>query len=351
LVNLATKLFVALTGAALVAAIGYASVVGDRAGADLFVALAGGFAVVAAVTILAAYDGETPTPADAPAPERRNAFTEADAPSSSGWPFVAALTFAGVALATASGASWIAIALAAGAIAAVGWVARVWQEHPSFSAKVRARVVERLLAPVAMPVFGTLGALFIAAMVSRVLLAVTPTASWVIALILAAALLAVLWVIATRPRLQSSALAGIAVVGVLSITLAGAIGAQAGERQFHPEKPEYPVASMEAKNLQFSLKTLEFPADTEVEIKFANLDKDVFHNVAFYTSTEADRAPLFNGHPLPGGLGRRSRINYMTRTPAAGTYAFICDFHPAMTGKLIITPAGAGATGEGASTH
>ena len=235
-------------------------------------------------------------------------------------------------LAVAAGASWLAAAIGAALIPAAGWLAQTWRAHPSFSPRVRARVTERLLAPLAMPVLATIGALFIAAMVSRVLLAVSTTASWVTALVLAAGLLAVLWFISSRPRLQPSALVGLAAVAVLGMTAAGAIGASAGEREFHPHEPEIPTAHLDAHNTQFSLDKLTFPADEEVEIKFRNLDAGVYHNVAFYTSTEAGAKPLYNGRPVPDG-----NVDYKTRTPAAGTYAFVCDFHPTMTGELVIT--------------
>jgi plastocyanin len=333
--NLATKLFLALTGAALVAAIGYGVVVGDRAGADLILALAGGFAVVTAVTALAAADDKAPAvAADAPAPERRGAYTEADAPTGSAWPLVAALTAVALAFAVASGASWLAVALAASVIPAAGWLAFVWQQHPSFSARVRERVVERLLAPIAMPVLAALGALFMAAMVSRLLLAISATASWITALGMAGALLLVLAYIAARPRLTGSALLGLAAVSVLSMVAVGAIGAKAGERTWEPHESEIPLAKITAHNLQFSLKTIQFPANHDIDVKFRNLDLGVYHNVAFYTSADPDRKPLFNGKPVPRGLA-----DYRARTPGPGTYAFLCDFHPTtMVGTLVVIP-------------
>jgi plastocyanin len=330
--NLAAKVFTALTTVALIAAVGYGVVVGDRAGADLLAVLAGGFAVVAAVVALAVTN-DTPKPvaADAPAPEKRNAYTATDAPAASAWPFVAGVVAAAIALGAAAGSSWLAVAMAAALIPATGWLAQTWRAHPSFSPRVRERVVERLLAPIAMPVLCTLGALFIAAMVSRVLLAVSTTASWVIALVLAAGLLAALWYISTRPRLQPSALVGLAVVTVLGMTAAGAIGARAGEREFHPHEPEHPVAHLEAEETQFSLDKLTFPANEIIEIKFRNHDAE-YHNVAFYTSTEPGAKPIWAGKPVP-----HDNIDYKTTTPDAGTYAFVCDFHPTMTGELVIT--------------
>jgi plastocyanin len=333
MLNLAAKVFAALATVALIAAVGYGVVVGDRAGADLLAILGGGFAVAATVVALAVTN-DTPKPvaADAPAPERRNAYTAGDAPAGSAWPFVAGVVAAAIALGVAAGASWLAVAIAAAVIPTTGWLAQTWRAHPSFSPPVRERVVERLLAPIAMPVLCTLGALFIAAMISRVLLAVSTTASWVTALVLAAGLLAALWYVSTRPRLQPSALVGLGVVGVLAMTAAGAIGARAGEREFHPHEPEHPVAHLDAENTQFSLDKLTFPARETVEIKLRNRDAEL-HNVAFYTSTEPGAKPIWAGAPAVA----HGRKHYETTTPDAGTYAFVCDFHPTMTGELVIT--------------
>jgi plastocyanin len=91
------------------------------------------------------------------------------------------------------------------------------------------------------------------------------------------------------------------------------------------------VAHVDAENTEFSLDKLEFPANEDVEIKFRNLDSE-YHNIAFYTSTEPSAKPIYAGRPVPHG-----NIDYKTRTPGPGTYAFVCDFHPTMVGELVIT--------------
>lgn len=335
MLNLGTRVYVTAAIVGIIAAVAYGVAVGDRAGADLLLVAAGAAAVLAAVTAFGVGADSAPrVPADAPAPERKNAYTEGDVPSASAWPFVAAVALAGIGLATVAGAQWLAFAGVLSLVPAAGWLAHVWREHPSFSPRVRERVVERFLAPVGMPVLGVLAVAVMAISVSRVLLAVPDKASTAAAFGVAVVVLIALAMIASRPALRSSAIIGVGAVAVVGMLAAGAIGAKAGERNFEHEGSGPPTRNVVAHNVQFSTATLSFPADTDVQIRFTNRDPATYHNVAFYTSADADRKPLFNGKPVPGP----ERILYRTHTPAAGTYTFFCDFHPNMTGKLVITP-------------
>lgn len=334
MLNLGTKTYITAALVGIIAAVAYGVGVGERGGADLLALAAAAAAVLAAVAAFGAGADAAPRlPADAPAPERRNAFSETDVPSASAWPFVAAIAIAGLALAIVVGAKWIAMAGVLSLVPVAGWLASVWRQHPSFSPRVRERVVERLLAPVGMPVLGVLAVAFMAISVSRVLLAVPEKASTGAAFGVAVVLLIALAMIASRPRLRSSAIIGVGAIAVLGMVAAGGISAKAGERTFEEKGSGPPTDAIVAHNVSFSTATLEFPADTDVQIKFTNRDAATYHNVAFYTSPDADRKPLFNGKPIPGV----AHILYRTHTPAAGTYTFFCDFHPNMTGKLVIT--------------
>ena len=333
MVNNATKTFLAVTIAAVVAFLAYGAVIGDKAGAELFLGLAIAAGILTAVT--AAFVGADEAPhvaTDAPAPERRNAYTEADVPRSSPWPLVTAIAFAGVAVGASAGGRWLTVALASLLIPGGAWLGQLWREHPSFSASVRSRVADRLIAPIAMPVLGVLGALFIAAMVSRLLLAVPEAASTAAALVVAVLVLTTLYLISARPNIRSSALVSIAALGLVALVAAGATGARAGERKFERPEVGLPIFTITAQNIKFSTDKLTLPASRRVFIKFINRDTGTYHNVAFYTSTGADRSPLFAGKPIPGG-----REEFQVLTPPAGTYAFVCDFHPTMTGQLVVT--------------
>ena len=202
-------------------------------------------------------------------------------------------------------------------------------------------VDHRFLEPLGLPVVATVAALTIAYSFSRVLLAVNETASWVTAIIVAAIVFAILCLIAARRPATKvvSVMAGIGLVGVLA---SGGAGAAVGERDYESHKHEVPSVDITAKNIAFDRKVIALPADSEVEIDFTNLDTGTFHNVAVYTAEEPG-TPIFNGRPSAHGLQK-----YAFKTPDAGTYRYVCDFHPSMTGELRLSPA---STSEKESEH
>jgi plastocyanin len=192
-------------------------------------------------------------------------------------------------------------------------------------------VDHRFLAPLAMPVGAFLLAITIAISMSRVLLATSETASWVIALIVAAVMLFILTLIANRVP-ATKVVIGLAGVGMVGVLAAGGAGAGIGERNFEKHEHETPTVEITAKNIAYDRNIIAFPADNDVEIIFTNLDTGTFHNVAIY---DENNAPVFNGKPIAKGTQ-----NYTFETPAPGTYRYVCDFHPAMTGELRLTQEG-----------
>lgn len=86
-----------------------------------------------------------------------------------------------------------------------------------------------------------------------------------------------------------------------------------------------------AQNIAFDKTTLDAPAGQEFGIKFTNKDTSIPHDVAIRTS---DGKELFKGQ----ALNDAGEITYVVPKLDAGTYTFICTFHPipAMTGTLTV---------------
>lgn len=332
MLNLATKLLLALAAVAVALGTGYGVAVGERSGMTLlfFLALA---AVVAGLAAVVVHDVPPVVPTDAPPPERRAATVGTPA-RGSGWPLAAAVAVTILAAAAALGTRVVIGGVVAVLAATAGWFGRVWSEHPSWTPRARERASSRLLVPVGLPVAMVLLALAIAVSLSRVLLAIPERAAVMVALVAALVIMGICSWVASRPRLGSSALVALAAVAGVSMVGAGIAGALSGEREIEHHESDENLIHLSARNTKFSRDRLEVPAHDEVTIEFDNKD-DVFHNVAVYRGEGLTATPVFNGEGFVGDDER----TYELHTPAPGIYTFLCDFHPTtMKGELVVEP-------------
>lgn len=333
MLSLPSKLLLALAGLATVAAVGYNIAIGERAGVILLL----GVALAALATGLAIFgtgvrDMAPLVPADAPPPERA-ATTPGPAAAGSFGPLGAALALGVLVLGIVVGRALIYIALILSVLAAFGWFARSWSDHPVSTWRMRSRVSNRLVAPILTPLGTFVLAITIAISVSRVLLAVNDKVAPLIALVVAVVILTAMFVIASRPRLRSTAITGLGALAVVSMLGAGVAGASQGERKFERKGEPQPGAQVIAKGTAFKEAQLKVPADKQVAITFKNEDpKAIYHNVAVYDDSGSRPVPIFNGQGIPGGR----KITYRT-TFKAGTYRFQCDFHANMKGEFVVS--------------
>lgn len=331
MLSLPSKLLFGLAGLALALAAGYGIAVTERSGIALLVSAAVAAAVLG-LAFLATPDTAPFVAADAPAPERRATTPGAPARGSI-FPFLAALSVAVLAVGLAVGASIGFIGVGLFAVAGLGWFSRSWADHPAWTPRVRERVDYRLLVPVGLPLLTLLLVLTIAFSMSRVLLAVDKNVASVIAILVAIVLLAAFAAIAARPSLRSGAVTTLAVVTGLAVVGAGVAGAVQGERHFEVHHPDHtPEVHVTAKDVAFVENELVVPAEERVRIDFTNSDPGEYHNVAIYESSEPDAKPIFNGVGFTG-IDERT---YELKTPQAGTYVFVCDFHVNMKGQFVV---------------
>jgi plastocyanin len=82
-----------------------------------------------------------------------------------------------------------------------------------------------------------------------------------------------------------------------------------------------------AQNIQFDTNQLAAPAGRAWVLEFANNDAGVPHNVEIL---DASGASVFKGQIVTGP----TTISYQVPALVAGTYTFLCDVHPTMTGVL-----------------
>jgi plastocyanin len=84
-----------------------------------------------------------------------------------------------------------------------------------------------------------------------------------------------------------------------------------------------------AQNIEFDTDHLEAPAGQAFTIEFNNNDPGVPHNVEI---KDANGASMFKGQIITGP----AMTSYQVPALPAGTYMFVCDVHPNMTGTLTV---------------
>lgn len=84
-----------------------------------------------------------------------------------------------------------------------------------------------------------------------------------------------------------------------------------------------------AAGIQFDQTALEAPANTPFQIAFTNNDAGIQHNVAIVSESGA---VVFAGDYLTGS----GSTTYSVPALPAGTYKFLCQLHPSMTGSLTV---------------
>jgi plastocyanin len=85
-----------------------------------------------------------------------------------------------------------------------------------------------------------------------------------------------------------------------------------------------------AQNIQFDTDHLEAPAEQAFVLEFDNNDPGVPHNVEI---RDASGASEFKGEIITGP----AQVSYQIPALAAGSYVFLCDVHPTMTGTVTVS--------------
>jgi cytochrome c oxidase subunit 2 len=94
--------------------------------------------------------------------------------------------------------------------------------------------------------------------------------------------------------------------------------------------PPAATVNLVAKDIKFAPTTLEAPADKPFAIAFDNQDAGITHDVAI---EDATGSLLFNGQDVKGPGQATDNVPPLK----AGTYKFICTFHPVqMAGELTV---------------
>lgn len=152
-------------------------------------------------------------------------------------PICAALGVGCLIAGAALGAAFVGAGIAIGVASGIAWFVSSGREGPAYVPAAARRVSDSITVPFGLPVAATGLILILAVSISRTLLAVSKTASWIIVLIFAAAVFFGGIIIAMRPKITRRVMVVAITVTVLAVGAMAAVGLANGERNFeHHEK-------------------------------------------------------------------------------------------------------------------
>jgi hypothetical protein len=188
-------------------------------------------------------DGDAPAAASADGAEPVAAPAATSGPLPAPWPAVGAFGLAVTLVGLAAGDLLLYAGFGIVAIAVVEWMVQGWAERATPDPEENAALRNRIMYPVEIPVLGLIivGGVLLA--FSRVLLALPKAGSTVAAIAVAATILLVAALVATRPRISSTVLTIVLVLGAVALLGGGVVGAVAGERdveEHHSEESPEP---------------------------------------------------------------------------------------------------------------
>lgn len=208
---------------------------------------------------------------------------------------------------------------------------------------MRKTTRDRLVLPILLPV----GILVIIGGVlwgfSRILLSASHDAATVTALAVAVAIVVVASVLGSRQIVRLSSLGGMvgAVAGVAMLAGGIAVASLGTEGEGGGGGGGGTSLEIVAVNLAFQPTSITVPAGKPFQIVFTNQDAGVQHNVQIFDNPDFTGTPLFSGDLVTGP----GKATYDVPALDAGTYAFNCVVHPAMTGTMEAAESGGGGGG------
>lgn len=163
----------------------------------------------------------------------------AEAPAAGNpWPVVAAFSAGALVLGLAIGPAMFVIGGIGLAVCTFEWAVRAWADRATGDPAVNLSIRNRMMYPIEVPGLAVLciGGLVLA--VSRILLALPKGGSYAVFALVPIVVLGLGALIVARPKLPSSVLAGLLLVGGLAVLAGGVAAAVHGERKHAEEKQE-----------------------------------------------------------------------------------------------------------------
>jgi hypothetical protein len=177
------------------------------------------------------------------------------------WPAFGALGGALVLAGLAVGSTFVVIGLAVLFLTVVEWMVQGWAERATSDPATNRELRNGFMYPVEVPLAAFAVVALIVLAFSRVLLALPKNGSVVIAIVLAAVVLAVATLLSSRPRLPSSLIAGVVVLGAIGLLAGGIAAAVVGERDIEHHEVESDARILDDRGVDLRGRTELGPVD------------------------------------------------------------------------------------------
>jgi hypothetical protein len=158
--------------------------------------------------------------------------------SASYWPILGAAAAGCMVVGVVSSALLFIFGVVVAVVVLLEWMVSAWADRATGDEDVNRRIRNRLMSPIEVPVFGAIGVAALVVCVSRVLLAVSVDAAWIIAIMFAAFVLGLAAIYATAPKAGRTVVAVLCVLTGIGVIAAGITSAAQGSRTYHKHETE-----------------------------------------------------------------------------------------------------------------
>ena len=154
------------------------------------------------------------------------------------WPAVTAFGVALVVVGLVASPILFVFGLVALGIVLVEWAVQAWADRATGDPATNRRIRNQLMNAIELPAAGILAIAVIVVAFSRLFLAVSAEAAVWVAMAVAAVIVVMGFVVASRPRISSNVVVGLLLLAAVAVIGMGVAGAVSGEREFHPAVEE-----------------------------------------------------------------------------------------------------------------
>jgi MFS family permease len=167
-------------------------------------------------------------------------------PQSTLTPLICALSAGATVLGFALGGPVLILGGISVAVCLAAWFSEAWRDHPDYFGTVTKRVSNYVSLPFGMPIalLAVIG--LVAISVSRTFLAVSHSAAWVVAIVVAVLVFVGAMILAAAPKLSKKVTMAVAAVAAILILAMGAYGLAKGQHKVE-EGPEAGTEKMVEK--------------------------------------------------------------------------------------------------------